>query len=225
MTKNSFIFYRSFFEALEPLNDSEKLSLLNAIAEYALNQTETELEPLAKAMFTLIKPQLEANNKRFENGTKGGRPKTKTKPKDNQTKTKVEPNVNKNDNVNANVNVNAIERDTTLPKADEVIQKVKNLTLESEVIKTQIEKMACRGKILTLPLPEEFENWKTKLILDKCLDGRGKLINDIGLWFEYIMTLKQQDYVRSKAKYKPTKSPPKDTTTQNFELYEIDLPK
>jgi hypothetical protein len=59
-------------------------------------------------VFTLIKPQLDANQKRYENGNK---PKVKqviskqeAKPK--QDVSKVEANVNVNDNVNENVNVN-----------------------------------------------------------------------------------------------------------------------
>ena len=106
MKRDSFIFYRSFFEATIPLNDNDKLDLFNTICEFALNQTETETEPMVKAMFTLIKPQLEANHKKYENGAKGGRPKTKPKPKDNQKITKPKPNDNVNDNVNDNDNIN-----------------------------------------------------------------------------------------------------------------------
>jgi len=62
------------------------------------------LTGISKAVFLLIKPQLDANIRRFENGSKGGRPKTKTKPKRNQNETKTKPN--KNNNVNDNVNVN-----------------------------------------------------------------------------------------------------------------------
>lgn len=100
--RDSFIFYRSFFEASKALNDAEKASLFNAICEYSLNQTETKLEPILNAMFMLIKPQLESNNKRYENGMNGGRPKTKTKPKENQNKTKSKANVNVNENDNVN---------------------------------------------------------------------------------------------------------------------------
>lgn len=98
--KNSFIFYRSFYEALLPLNEAQKAQLLTSICEYALNLNETEMEPLVKAMFTLIKPQLTANNSKYENGKKGGRPKTKRKPKHNLSETKPKPNVNVNVNVN-----------------------------------------------------------------------------------------------------------------------------
>jgi len=103
MDRNSFIFYRSFFDATKPLNEKQKAELFNSICEYALNQNETSLDPIVKAMFSLIKPQLEANHNRFVNGKKGGRPKIKQKPNQNQTKTKPKPNKNVNDNVNDNV--------------------------------------------------------------------------------------------------------------------------
>ncbi len=108
MEKDSFIFYRSFYEAVEGLEDVDRLAVLDAICKYALNQKETELQPVPKALFTLVKPQLEANHKKFINGSKGGRPKTKTKPKDNLTKTKPKPNVNVN--VNANVNKEGFDK-------------------------------------------------------------------------------------------------------------------
>lgn len=104
--RNSFIFYRSFYEAISPLPQDEKLELLDAIIQFALNQTETELKPISKAMFCLIKPQLNANITRFENGKKGGRPKTETKPNNNLTVTEPKANKNVNANVNENVNVN-----------------------------------------------------------------------------------------------------------------------
>lgn len=108
--KDSFVFYRSFFEALKGMDKESQADCLMAIADYALNDTEPTLSPSVRMFFTLVKPQLDANKKRFENGSKGGRPKkpnnnqteTKTKPNNNQTITKQEPNVN--DNVNVNVN-------------------------------------------------------------------------------------------------------------------------
>jgi hypothetical protein len=122
--RDSFIFYRSFFESTIPLSDEQKAQLFNKICEYSLNQTETKTEPLVNAMFALIKPQLDANNRRFENGSKGGRPKeeTKTKPKHNQTITKVKPNANVNVNVNVNENVKEKEKEKFLiPKIEECI--------------------------------------------------------------------------------------------------------
>ena len=85
--------------------------MFDALCNYALNDVEPELTGAPSAMFKLLKPQVDANNRRYENGKKGGRPKqnqteTKPKPNNNQNRTKVKPNVNENVNVNVNGNGN-----------------------------------------------------------------------------------------------------------------------
>ncbi len=125
MERDSFIFYRSFFEASKPLSKTNKAELFNCICEFALNQTQTETKPIVGAMFNLIRPQLEANYNRYLSGSKGGRPRNETKPKPNhnQSITKPKPNVNVNDNVNPNVNDNKNDneekRDLVFPFTDE----------------------------------------------------------------------------------------------------------
>lgn len=101
--KDSFIFYASFHQALRELPDKDQLRLYQAIAEYALTGVEPELDGVAKGMFSLIKPQINANNKRYVNGCKGaqfgklgGRPKknpesVEEKPRNNPEKTPNEP--------------------------------------------------------------------------------------------------------------------------------------
>jgi hypothetical protein len=106
--RDSSIFYRSFYEAINELPDLNKLEVYTAIFEYSFNFNEIELSGLSKTIFTLIKPQLEANKKRFENGTKAkGKPeKSKTEAKQKQNRSKVEANNNVNNNVNNNDNEN-----------------------------------------------------------------------------------------------------------------------
>ncbi len=115
MDRDSFIFYRSFYEAAKPLSKANRAELFDCICEFALNQTETKPKPIVEAMFNLIRPQLEANYNRYLTGCKGGRPpkETKDKPNDNQTITKPKPNVNVNvnDNVNKNDNPNVNENE------------------------------------------------------------------------------------------------------------------
>jgi len=103
--RDSFIFYRSFYEAFKELPIDVQGEVFTAICEYSLNGITTEnLKPIARGMFTLIKPQLDANIQRYKNGAKGGRPKYEK----NQTVTKTEPNENKNVNVNLNENIELI---------------------------------------------------------------------------------------------------------------------
>ena len=72
--RDSFIFYRSFYEAIHELKDDIKLEVFTAITEYALyGKVPEDLKPVAKGMFTLIKPNLDVNTARYENGKKGGR--------------------------------------------------------------------------------------------------------------------------------------------------------
>ncbi len=90
--REGFIFYRSFADALSTLDDSSFRTIVDAITAYALDDKEPELDGYLKSIFVLIRPQIDANNRRYENGKKGGRPKkqteTKAKPKQNQSETK-----------------------------------------------------------------------------------------------------------------------------------------
>lgn len=105
--RDSIIFYRSFYESVEGMSPIVKAEVYDAIFKYALDFKEPEFtDNVAKALFTLIKPQLDANIKRFENGKK---PKTKrneskTEAKDKQKESKVEANNNVNVNNNDNDN-------------------------------------------------------------------------------------------------------------------------
>lgn len=68
--KDSFVFYSSFYEALQDLKDKDRLKMYDAICDLALNNKETKMTGLTKTIFTLIKPQILANTKRYENGKK-----------------------------------------------------------------------------------------------------------------------------------------------------------
>ena len=111
--RDSAIFYRSFYEAIKELDPVLQAQVYSAVFEYALNFHEVELTGIAKTVFTLIKPQLDANNKRYTNGTKPKRKQngSKTEARKKQTRSKVEANVNDNvnDNENDNGNGNANE--------------------------------------------------------------------------------------------------------------------
>ena len=83
MNRNSFVFYRSFFEAIEQANENEQLQLFRGIATYALDGVEPTFSGLIKAVWLTIKPQIDANTRRYlngckgaEHGIKGGRPST-----------------------------------------------------------------------------------------------------------------------------------------------------
>lgn len=82
-----FIFYRSFKEGISELSDSDRLLMYEAISDYALDRVEPTLTGFPKMLFKLIKPQLDASLRRWENGCNGGAPKgnknAKKQPKNN----------------------------------------------------------------------------------------------------------------------------------------------
>jgi hypothetical protein len=104
--RDSTIFYRSFYEAIKDLPKGEQAEVYNAIFEYSLNFNIVELKGLSKTIFTLIKPQIEANIKRYENGNKAKTKQTASKTEANTKQDISKSEANKNDNVNDNVNKN-----------------------------------------------------------------------------------------------------------------------
>lgn len=133
MERESFVFYRSFYNCLKNLTVENRDALSMAIFDYALNWEEPELDWILQSMFDLIRPQLDANNRRYENWCKGGQywakgwrpPKTwdnSQKPQNNPKETPSEPQDNPkltpNDNVNDNVNVNVNENDNVSSTLD-----------------------------------------------------------------------------------------------------------
>lgn len=108
--RDSTIIYRSFYEAIIELPKESQAEVWEAICEYSFNFKEIELTGINKTIFKLIKPQLEANNRKYKNGvkggehgTKGGRPKAEKTPKEPQGNPTETPNDNGNDNDNGNV--------------------------------------------------------------------------------------------------------------------------
>ena len=120
MERNSFVFYLSFYEALEHLQGESYIRVMKAVMRYAFfGEEPTGLEGPEKMAYILIKPQLDANNRRFENGKKGaeygkrgGRPRKNKEEKTKNPYGVIDKNpygvIDKtpNDNVNVNVNVN-----------------------------------------------------------------------------------------------------------------------
>lgn len=121
MARDSFIFYRSFYEAISELPKENQADSYNAIMRYALDQEEIELTGISKAIFSLVKPQLDANYKKYENGKQK---KSKTEAKQKQTKSKKVTNVNENENENVNDNVNVNDNDKVSDSCVDGLQKI-----------------------------------------------------------------------------------------------------
>ena len=76
VNRKSFVFYDSFYKAMSYLNDKEKIQYIEAICNYSLFDITIDMDLKIEAMFALIKPQIDANIKKRENGRKGGRPRS-----------------------------------------------------------------------------------------------------------------------------------------------------
>lgn len=134
--RDSFVFYRSFFEALQDVPIEERACIYDAICAYSLNDIEPKLTGMQLAIFKLIRPNIDSNKRKYENGKKGasfgkkgGRPKkdnpsqTPTKPQDNPSQTR-----NVDDDVDAN---------NTLSK-EESVREEANKSFNSQSIKEQL---------------------------------------------------------------------------------------
>lgn len=96
-----FVFYKSFYDSIKNLDDTIQIEVFKALCEYYFNNNSVELSPVANAIFTLMKPNIDSSIKRYnasvENGKKGGRPpkeKNLEKPSNNLNKTKQKPSEN-----------------------------------------------------------------------------------------------------------------------------------
>lgn len=124
MTRESMVFYASWLDAVRALPKAMQGDVLLSILEYGIEgKTVCKQGSVAMAMLTVVKPIIEANNKRYESGCRGGRPRGEQKPNENQTETKPKPNENQTETynvyVNDNVNDNE-EEDNTSPAREEL---------------------------------------------------------------------------------------------------------
>jgi hypothetical protein len=135
MANESFIFYQSFCDTTEQLSDEDYGKLMRAVHQYGIHGIEPDsLSPMLMMAFGLMKPQIDANNRRRKNGKLngekgseygklGGRPPKKStsqglfeKPpggydENPQGVSEKPPNVNENGNVNGNLNENDKEKE------------------------------------------------------------------------------------------------------------------
>ena len=168
--RDTTVFYKSFVDAIETQSKEIQAEIYHLVFDYAFNGTEPnqeEYNSVSIAMFMLMRPQIDANNKKYENGKKGGRTKaepndnqtvTKSKPKANQAETKTEPksekeepndndNDNVNDNDNDNVNANVLkdvssepeETPATEPTSPTVAEIVLNDKSKAKITQAEVD--------------------------------------------------------------------------------------
>ena len=69
------IFYESWYEAIKDLKPAERLAAYDSIIEYGCADVlPNNLTGTPKSIFIMAKPQIDVNEAKRRNGTKGGRP-------------------------------------------------------------------------------------------------------------------------------------------------------
>ena len=130
--RESFVFYRSFFDAIDEAQIAEQRDIYRAIVKFGLDGEEPDpdcLTNIGRAIWRMARPQLVANWRRYENGCRGGAPlgsrnNPNGRPRTNQKLTKNKPNVNDNVNDNDKVNENGVrgERHPQAPIFEEELK-------------------------------------------------------------------------------------------------------
>lgn len=104
MSREGGVVYKSQVSAIQRFDAETQCKIYDAFFAYLFDGIEPDAntDPIVLSLLDVFKPQIDANNKRYENGKKGGRkPKakepnanqaeTEPKPKRNRTRTKAEP--------------------------------------------------------------------------------------------------------------------------------------
>lgn len=132
MANNSYVFYESFLDAIELLPENKQLEAYQAISRYAIRGEEPRIDGMPLIVFTMAKPNIDANEKKRNGGVLGGRPPKNPKdaqeikppqPEDNELDTigiddnnhrihAEEPMGESNVNGNGNNNANEAENET-----------------------------------------------------------------------------------------------------------------
>lgn len=170
MERDSFVFYKSWEDAIALLPEADQTQAYRALVRYACSGEEPELEGTARIIFTMAQPIIDANNKRFEDGQRGGRPKkpvvseSKTTGLENENHRIRNQKPNENENVNENVKDN--EKETANETANETVkenEKEKQNTLFDrfwQAYPKKVGKEAARKAFSKLkPTEEEVTAW------------------------------------------------------------------
>lgn len=96
----SFVFYKSFMDAVQDLPPEVRCEAYEAIMTYSFTGEEPEMSQIAKIVFRMAKPQLDANKDRRKNAKKGGEAK-RDKAKAEQETAKAEQKTAKAENDSA----------------------------------------------------------------------------------------------------------------------------
>lgn len=79
--RDAVLVYKSFVNSAKEMSDSERLAYYDALFKYGLEGKKTlKLPSKVKSVMEITMPLIDSNNKKYESGSNGGRPKTKNLP-------------------------------------------------------------------------------------------------------------------------------------------------
>lgn len=197
MNRESFIFYRSFYEASMYLSDEDKWKLFEMICQYGLYWKEIEWSWPSKWMFMLIKPQLDANNKRYENWCLWWAPKwNKNAVKDRENTSKQPKNNQKqpNDNVNDKEKENKKESNKS---SEEFKDRIKQEWFSDELIQVILDFDKKKKKWKMSQMEERYLKKRIKT-LRECWNNKDELMikvveNSIINWWTKLVPLNPRE--------------------------------
>ena len=190
MKRDWFIFYESFYEAWKNLQNEDRLKYYNRVLSYWIEWiNEISDSWVVEAMFTLVRPQIDANNKRFNDWKKGWRPKKETsgywenKPVVTKKTKKNKPKEKEKEKEKQNVKEKNKDIILSNDNTTEVVEYWNtDVNWMIEIIKTEIEATGLlykpwkheRPRVQNILTAKEF--W---LVCEKCWMTRIKFVREI----------------------------------------------
>jgi hypothetical protein len=146
-TRDSMVFYRSFFDAIKELPERNQVEVLKAICEFGFDGIEPDITGISKTVWILIRPNLQSNRKKWESGCKA-----KTKQKVSKPKAKKKQDVSKPE---ANVYVDVdVDEDVNVDEDKDENVNVSLMVLPSEVPQKKFIKPSINDICLYVQLKE-----------------------------------------------------------------------
>lgn len=190
MQRDWFIFYRSFYEAIEKLPKENQLEAYKVLATYAIEWEEIKIESkLVEIIFGLMKPQLDANNKKASDWAKWWRPKKQKKPVVSENKTSgyenKKPNNKDKDKYKEKDNENEKENVQEIIDWFSISQKIKELVIQFVEHRREMKKeMTQRALTIFLNKIKVLdENVAAAAIERAILNKRQDIYPDKEIWY------------------------------------------
>lgn len=164
---NSFVFYRSFFEATKGLKPLERLTVFEAIFDYVFEEKQPKLNGVPSIILTMAIPNLDAAIANWNNGKKGGRPKKQTPVKrgvsdgvsNGGLKGGLKGEVETDKDIDSDVDSD-VDKDDYLPFTDELPKPAKAKKSKSSPKSEEEIFTLCKERYPDLDVEKEFRKMK-----------------------------------------------------------------